>query len=59
MRAITEANANTIIEVMQEQISTLEKLPKNNLRLQNKIRLMRLALMELQTNKFDRNQIKK
>lgn len=59
MRAITEENAKIIIEVIQEQIAALEKLPKNSLRMQNKIRLMRLALMDLQKNKISKTQIKK
>lgn len=59
MRVITEENAKIIIEVMQEQISELEKQPKNSLRIQNKIRLMRLSLMDLQKNKISKNQIKK
>jgi hypothetical protein len=44
---------------MQEQIEVLEKQPKNSLRVQNKIRLMRIALMDLQKNKVSKNQIKK
>jgi hypothetical protein len=59
MRVITEANAQIIIESMQEQIEVLEKQPKNSLRVQNKIRLMRIALMDLQKNKVSKNQIKK
>jgi len=58
MRVITEANAQTIIEVIQAQIATLEKLPRNNLRVQNKIRLMQIALMEIQTNKVNKTQLK-
>ncbi|MFV0537082.1 MAG: hypothetical protein ACK5M3_06870 [Dysgonomonas sp.] len=58
MRVITEENAKIIIEVMQEQIYELEKQPKNSLRIQNKIRLMRLS-MDLQKNKISKNQIKK
>ena len=58
MRVITEANAQIIIEVMHEEIAALEKEPKKSLRLQNKIRLMRLALMDVQKNKVNKNQIK-
>ncbi|MDR0431186.1 MAG: hypothetical protein LBH58_12015 [Tannerellaceae bacterium] len=58
MRVITEANAQIIIEVMYEEIAALEKEPKKSLRLQNKIRLMRLALMDVQKNKVNKNQIK-
>jgi hypothetical protein len=58
MRIITEENAKIIIDVLQEQVETLEKLPKNSLRTQNKIRLMRLALMDLRKNKISKTQIK-
>lgn len=55
MRLITEANAQVISEVLQERVAELQQLSKKSLRLQNKIRLMRIALMDLQNNKFKKN----
>lgn len=55
MRYLTEANAKVIIEALEEKITELQKLPKKSLRLQNKIRLMQIALSDLQKNKIKKN----
>jgi len=56
MRQITEANAKVIAEALQEHINGLQELPKKGLRLQNKIRLIQIALTDLRTNKFNKNE---
>lgn len=55
MRIITERNAQLIEEVMQEGITELKNVGSKSLRVQNKIRLMQIALSELQTNKVSKN----
>lgn len=55
MRIITERNAQLIEEVMQEEITELKNGGSKSLRVQNKIRLMQMALSELQTNKVSKN----
>jgi hypothetical protein len=55
MRYLTEANAKVIIEALGEKITELQQLPKKSLRLQNKIRLMQIALSDLQKNKIKKN----
>ncbi|MDH6308070.1 hypothetical protein M2451_002589 [Dysgonomonas sp. PFB1-18] len=55
MRYLTEANAKTVIEALEEKITELQQLPKKGLRLQNKIRLMQIALSDLQKNKIKKN----
>lgn len=56
MRYVTEANAKTITEALQEKIAELQELPRKSLRLQNKIRLMQIALTDLKTSKFNKNE---
>lgn len=55
MRYIKESNAKLIEEVLEVRISQLKELPAPSLRLQNKIRLMKIALKELQTKKIVKN----
>lgn len=55
MRIITERNAQLIEEVMQGEITELKNGGSKSLRVQNKIRLMQMALSELQTNKVSKN----
>lgn len=55
MRIITERNAQLIEEVMQREITELKNGGCKSLRVQNKIRLMQMALSELQTNKISKN----
>lgn len=55
MRIITERNAQLIEEVMQSEITELKNGGCKSLRVQNKIRLMQMALSELQTNKISKN----
>ena len=55
MRIITERNAQLIEEVMQGEITKLKNGGLKSLRVQNKIRLMQMALSELQTNKVSKN----
>lgn len=55
MRIITERNAQLIEEVMQGEIMELKNGGSKSLRVQNKIRLMQMALSELQTNKVSKN----
>lgn len=55
MRIITERNAQLIEEVMQGEITELKNGGSKSLRVQNKIRLMQMALSELQTNKINKN----
>lgn len=55
MRIITERNAQLIEEVMQGEITELKNGGCKSLRVQNKIRLMQIALSELQTNKISKN----
>lgn len=55
MRIITERNAQLIEEVMQGEITELKNGGSKSLRVQNKIRLMQMALSELQTNKISKN----
>lgn len=58
MRFVTEVNAKVITETLQEKIDELKCKSRNSLRLQNKIRLMQLALKELQSNKINKNDLK-
>jgi len=55
MRIITERNAQLIEEVMQGEITELKNGGSKSLRVQNKIRLMQMALSELQTNRINKN----
>lgn len=55
MRIITERNAQLIEEVMQVEITELKNGGSKSLRVQNKIRLMQMALSELQSNKISKN----
>lgn len=55
MRIITERNAQLIEEVMQGEITELKNGGSKSLRVQNKIRLMQMALSELQTHKVSKN----
>ncbi|KXU57031.1 MULTISPECIES: hypothetical protein [Prevotella] len=55
MRYIKESNAKLIEEVLEVRISQLKELPAPSLRLQNKIRLLKIALKELQTKKIVKN----
>lgn len=55
MRIITERNAQLIEEVMQGEITELKNGGSKSLRVQNKIRLMQMALSELQTKKVSKN----
>lgn len=55
MRYITESNAKLIEEVLEVRISQLKEQPAPGLRLQNKIRLLKIALKELQTKKIIKN----
>ena len=55
MRIITERNAQLIEVVMQGEITELKNGGSKSLRVQNKIRLMQMALSELQTNKVSKN----
>lgn len=55
MRIITERNVQLIEEVMQGEITKLKNGGLKSLRVQNKIRLMQMALSELQTNKVSKN----
>lgn len=55
MRYITESNAKLIEEVLEARISQLKEQPAPGLRLQNKIRLLKIALKELQTKKIIKN----
>lgn len=55
MRYIKESNAKLIEEVLGVRISQLKELPAPSLRLQNKIRLLKIALKELQTKKIVKN----
>ena len=55
MRYIKESNAKLIEEVPEVRISQLKELPAPSLRLQNKIRLLKIALKELQTKKIVKN----
>lgn len=60
MRLITEESAKTIREALQEYEETLKTIPDfgRKLRLQNKIRMMKLALTDMETHKIDKKQIK-
>ena len=53
MRHITEANAKVIEEVLEEHYKQLREQSRNSrsLRLQNKVRLLYIAITELKTNK--------
>lgn len=55
MRIITERNAQLIEEVIRGEITELKNGGSKSLRVQNKIRLMQMALSELQTNKIKKN----
>ena len=55
MRYIKESNAKLIEEMLEACISQLKEQPAPSLRLQNKIRLMKIALKELQTKKIVKN----
>lgn len=55
MRYIKESNAKLIEEVLEARISQLKEQPAQSLRLQNKIRLLKIALKELQTKKIVKN----
>lgn len=55
MRYIKESNAKLIEEVLEARISQLKEQPAPSLRLQNKIRLLKIALKELQTKKIIKN----
>lgn len=55
MRYIKESNAKLIQEVLEVRISQLKELPAPSLRLQNKIRLLKIALKELRTKKIVKN----
>lgn len=55
MRYIKESNAKLIEEELEVRISQLKELPAPSLRLQNKIRLLKIALKELQTKKIVKN----
>lgn len=55
MRYIKESNAKLIEEELEVRISQLKELLAPSLRLQNKIRLLKIALKELQTKKIVKN----
>lgn len=55
MRIITERNAQLIKEVIQGEITELKNVGSKSLRIQNRIRLMQMALSELQNNKVSKN----
>lgn len=55
MRYITESNAKLIEEVLEARISQLKEQSAPSLRLQNKIRVLKIALKELQTKKIIKN----
>jgi hypothetical protein len=54
MRLITEESAKIIFEVLQGRIAYLQANPYNT-KIENKIRLIKRALKELQTNKTIKN----
>lgn len=55
MRHVTEATAKIINDALQAQIAVLLPQQSSSLRVANKIRLMRLAISELNKNKIIRN----
>lgn len=61
MRHLTEANAKVIEEVLDEHYKQLceQSRQSRSLRLQNKVRLLYIAITELKTNKTTRVKINK
>lgn len=51
MRIITETNAKVITQAIEDYIAILECLPDYDLRMQNRVRRMRLALGGLRRKK--------
>lgn len=51
MRHVTEANAKLIEEVMEQAIAELKAMRSSSLRVANRIRLMGIALHQLQNSK--------
>lgn len=61
MRHLTEANAKVIEELLDEHYKQLceQSRQSSSLRLQNKVRLLYIAITELKTNKTTRVKINK
>lgn len=57
MRIITETNAKVITQAIEDYIAILERLPDYDLRMQNRVRRMRLALGDLRLKKVNKNSV--
>lgn len=57
MRKITETNAKVITEAIEDYIAILESRQEYDIRTQNKVRRMRLALGDLRLKKVDKNSV--
>jgi hypothetical protein len=55
MRLITEECAKTILEVLREQITLLKSTPNRGLKVENKMRLMLLAVSEIEARRVVKN----